>query len=79
VCSSDLGVGSSFVAGVAVAMAFGYTDAVSLTTIGAGAVTDNVGPVTGAARGARAEGLARRRAAGRGKAIRVMGLTPFVA
>ncbi len=33
VVSLFLGVGSSFVAGVAVAMAFGYTDAVSLTTI----------------------------------------------
>ena len=29
-----IGVGSSFIAGVSVAMAFGYTDAVSLTKIG---------------------------------------------
>ena len=40
--------------GVLVAAAFGYTDAVSMTTIGAGAVTYIVGPVTGAAIGAAA-------------------------
>src|SRR5690606_3420255 len=49
------GVGSSFVAGVAIALAFGYSDVVSLTTIGAGAVTYIVGPVTGAALGASSD------------------------
>jgi len=53
-----IGVLASFVAGVAVAMAFGYTDAVSLTTIGTGAVTYIVGPVTGAAIGASSEVMA---------------------
>ena len=38
--------------GAGVAFAFGYRDAVSVTTIGAGAVTYIVGPVTGAALGA---------------------------
>lgn len=48
-----LGLGTivPFILGVLVAAAFGYTDAVSLTTIGAGAVTYIVGPVTGAALG----------------------------
>ncbi|MED5524799.1 malonate transporter subunit MadM [Gallaecimonas pentaromativorans] len=74
-----LGVLSSFVAGVAVAMAFGYTDAVSLTTIGAGAVTYIVGPVTGAAIGASSEVMALSIAAGLVKSILVMVATPFVA
>ena len=39
ILSLFIGVIVSFIAGVAVALAFGYTDAVSLTTIGAGAVT----------------------------------------
>lgn len=62
-----------------VATAFGYTDAVSLTTIGAGAVTYIVGPVTGAALGASSEVMALSIAAGLVKAILVMVLTPFVA
>ena len=74
-----IGVFSSFVAGVGVAVAFGYTDAVSLTTIGAGAVTYIVGPVTGAALGASSEVMALSIAAGLVKAILVMVLTPFVA
>ena len=43
------GVVLSFVVGATVAAAFGYDDAVSMATIGAGAVTYIVGPVTGAA------------------------------
>ena len=74
-----VGVGTSFVAGVAVAVAFGYTDVISLTTIGAGAVTYIVGPVTGAAIGASSEVMALSIAAGLVKAILVMVLTPFVA
>ena len=42
----------SFYLGAIVAWAFGYTDAISMATIGAGAVTFIVGPVTGAALGA---------------------------
>ncbi|MBC3384030.1 MULTISPECIES: malonate transporter subunit MadM [unclassified Pseudomonas] len=74
-----VGVGTSFIAGVGVAMAFGYTDSVSLTTIGAGAVTYIVGPVTGAAIGATSEVMALSIAAGLIKAILVMVATPFVA
>ncbi|GAB3481506.1 malonate transporter subunit MadM [Azotobacter salinestris] len=74
-----LGVFVSFFAGAAVAFAFGYTDAVSLTTIGTGAVTYIVGPVTGAALGASSEVMALSIAAGLIKAMVVMVATPFVA
>ena len=49
------GVMVSFVVGAAVAWAFGYRDSVSMTTIGAGAATYIVGPVTGTAIGASSE------------------------
>lgn len=74
-----IGVFASFAAGAGVAYAFGYTDAVSLTTIGAGAATYIVGPVTGAAIGATSEVIALSIAAGLIKAIVVMVATPFVA
>lgn len=79
VISLFLGVIVSFVVGVLVALSFGYTDAVSLTTIGAGAVTYIVGPVTGAAIGASSEVIALSIAAGLVKSIIVMVGTPFVA
>ena len=72
------GVTVSFICGVAVAAAFGYRDAVSLTTIGAGAVTYIVGPVTGAALGATSEVMALSIAAGLVKAILVMIATPVL-
>lgn len=74
-----VGVVLSFVIGAAVAVAFGYTDAVSITTIGAGAVTYIVGPVTGAAIGASSEVMALSIAAGLVKAVLVMVGTPFCA
>lgn len=74
-----LGVFISFMAGAGVALAFGYTDAVSVTTIGAGAVTYIVGPVTGAAIGASSDVMALSITAGLVKAILVMVVTPFVA
>jgi malonate transporter MadM subunit len=74
-----VGILSSFVVGAAIAMAFGYTDAVSITTIGAGTVTYIVGPVTGAAIGASSEVMALSIAAGLVKSILVMVVTPFVA
>ena len=58
-------------------LAFGYTDAVSMTTIGAGAVTYIVGPVTGAAIGASSDVMALSIATGVVKAIMVMVGTPF--
>src|SRR5471032_796032 len=44
-----LGTTLPFIVGASIAWVFGYRDAVSMTTIGAGAVTYIVGPVTGAA------------------------------
>lgn len=58
---------------------FGYTDAVSITTIGAGAVTYSVGPVTRAAVGASSEVIALSVAAGLVKSILVMTTTPAFA
>lgn len=74
-----LGVVISFVVGVIVALAFGYTDAVSLSTIGAGAATYIVGPVTGTALGAGFDVIALSVAAGLVKSVLVMIGTPFVA
>lgn len=73
------GVGISFFIGAVVAYAFGYRDAVSMTTIGAGAATYIVGPVTGGAIGASSEVMALSVAAGLIKSILVMTLTPFIA
>jgi malonate transporter MadM subunit len=74
-----LGIITSFIAGVAIAVLFGYNDVVSATTIGGGAVTFIVGPVTGAALGASSEVIALSIAAGVVKSILVMMVTPMVA
>lgn len=79
VASLFLGLFVSFFAGGAVAFAFGYRDPVSITTIGAGAATYIVGPVTGGAIGASSEVIALSIAAGLVKAIAVMIATPFLA
>ncbi len=79
VVSVFAGVVVSFVVGVVIAIAFGYDDAVAITTIGAGAVTYIVGPVTGAALGASSEVIALSVAAGLVKSILVMTGTPAVA
>jgi len=79
VISLLLGVLSSYVAGGVVAYAFGYHDAVSVSTIAAGAVTFIVGPVTGAALGASSTVIAISIAVGLVKSIAVMVLTPMVA
>lgn len=68
-----------FAIGAAAAYGFGYRDAVSITTIGAGAVTYIVGPVTGAALGASSDVMALSIATGVLKAIIVMVGTPMVA
>ncbi len=61
-------------------LAFGYTDAVSMATIGGGAVTFIVGPVTGAALGASSDVVARGiAAAGVIKFTAIMIVTPLVA
>ena len=79
VISIFAGVLVSFIVGALVAVSFGYRDAVSITTIGTGAVTYIVGPVTGAAIGASSEVLALSVATGVVKAVLVMVITPLIA
>jgi malonate transporter MadM subunit len=79
VISIVAGVVVSFAVGAIVAVLFGYTDAISITTIGAGAVTYIVGPVTGEAIGASNAIIALSVAAGLVKSILVMVGTPMVA
>ena len=74
-----VGVVLSFLIGVIVAISFGYTDPIAVTTIGAGAATYIVGPVTGTALGAGSDIIALSVAAGLTKSILVMVGTPFVA
>ena len=73
------GVLVSFTVGATIAFLFGYTDPVSMTTLGAGAATYIVGPVTGTALGATSEVMALSVAAGLVKSMLVMTGTPFVA
>lgn len=74
-----VGVVVTFIVGALIAFAFGYHDAVSVSTIAAGTVTFVVGPVTGAALGADSAVIAISIAAGLFKSIAVMLLTPVVA
>jgi len=79
VVSIFAGVLVSFFVGAIVAVFFGYSDPVAITTIGAGAVTYIVGPVTGEAIGASSEVITLSVAAGLIKSILVMIGTPLVA
>lgn len=74
-----IGVVLSFVTGAVVALIFGYKDPVSISTIGAGAATYIVGPVTGTALGADSDVIALSVAAGLTKSVLVMVGTPLVA
>ena len=74
-----LGTTLPFIVGASIAWMFGYRDAISMTTIGAGAVTYIVGPVTGAAIGASSAVMALSIATGLIKAILVMVFTPMAA
>ena len=74
-----LGIGVFFIAGVVLAWLLGYRDAVSLCTIGAGACTYLVGPVTGGALGASSEVIALSIGTGVVKTIAVTILTPILA
>ena len=74
-----LGTLLPFIVGASVAWSMGYSDAMSMTTIGAGAVTYIVGPVTGAAIGASSDVMALSIATGLVKAIIVMIGTPIAA
>ena len=75
----SVGLVLPFLCGGMVAIAFGYRDAVSITTIGCGPVTYIVGAVTGAALGAKSEVIALSIAAGLVKSIAVMIATPMIA
>ena len=74
-----IGVFVSFLIGGIVAISFGYTDPIAVTTIGAGAATYIVGPVTGTALGAGSDVIALSVAAGLTKSVLVMIGTPFIA
>ena len=74
-----IGVTASFLLGAAVAYALGHRDAESIATIGAGACTYIVGPVTGSALGVGSEVIAISIAAGVVKTIITTVGTPMVA
>jgi malonate transporter MadM subunit len=74
-----VGVVLSFSIGAIVAVLFGYRDPVEVSTIGAGAATYIVGPVTGTALGADSGIIALSVAAGLTKSVLVMIATPFIA
>lgn len=74
-----IGLTLSFFSGAILAALLGYTDVKSMTTIGAGACTFIVGPVTGAAVGASSDVIAISIAAGVVKSILVTIGTPLIA
>ena len=74
-----IGVVFSFSIGALIAWLMGFRDVKSLTTIGAGACTFIVGPVTGTAVGASSEVIALSIAAGVIKSISVTIGTPLIA
>lgn len=74
-----VGIIASFFFGAVVAYALGYRDAESITTIGAGACTYIVGPVTGTALGVGSEVIAISIAAGVVKTIVATIGTPLIA
>ena len=79
IISLFVGVSLSFFVGALVAIILGYKDAESIATIGAGACTYIVGPVTGSALGASSEVIAISVAAGLMKTIITTIFTPLVA
>ena len=79
ILSLFIGVSFSFFLGVVIALFMGYSDPISLTTIGAGACTYIVGPVTGSALGASSEIIALSVATGVIKVIVTSILTPLIA
>ncbi len=79
VLSLLIGVVLSFILGGLIAFIMGYNDARSITTIGAGACTYIVGPVTGSAIGASSEVIAISIATGVVKTVLVTIATPLVA
>ncbi|MCR1897711.1 malonate transporter subunit MadM [Irregularibacter muris] len=74
-----VGVTFSFIVGSLIAYFFGYKNPVDIATIGAGAVTFIVGPVTGSALGASSDVVALSIAAGVVKSVLTMIITPLIA
>lgn len=74
-----VGISVTFFSGAAIAYFMGYTDAVSAATIGAGACTYIVGPITGAALGASSDVIAISIAAGVIKTVVTTIGTPIIA
>ena len=74
-----IGVFTSFTMGVLIGLSMGYTNIESLTTIGAGACTYIVGPVTGTAIGASSDVIAISVATGVVKTIFATIGTPLIA
>lgn len=79
VISLLVGTTLSFLIGVVIAIAFGFRDAESLTTIGAGAITFIVGPVTGTAVQASSDVIALSIGTGVVKSVFVTIGTPLLA
>lgn len=79
IASLFLGIVTAFCIGSALAYVMGYTDAKSIATIGAGACTFIVGPVTGTALGAPSDIIALSIAIGVIKTVVVTILTPLIA
>lgn len=79
IASLFLGIVTAFSIGSATAWGMGHTDLRSIATIGAGACTFIVGPVTGAALGAPSDIIALSIAIGVIKTVVVTVLTPLIA
>ncbi|MCX7982492.1 MAG: malonate transporter subunit MadM [Syntrophales bacterium] len=78
VVSLFIGVVGAYIIGVIIAIIFGITDVKDITTIGAGACTFIVGPVTGESIGASSTAIALSVAAGVVKAVLAMILIPLM-
>lgn len=79
IISLFVGIFTSFFIGGIIAFFMGYTNPIDIATIGGGAVTFIVGPVTGTALGASSEVIALSIAAGVVKSVFTMIITPLVA
>jgi malonate transporter MadM subunit len=73
------GIIFSFIIGSMVAIIAGFNNPIDVATIGGGAVTFVVGPITGGALGASSDVIALSIATGVVKAILTMIITPFIA
>jgi malonate transporter MadM subunit len=79
VLSLLIGIVLTFIVGAVIAVAMGYSDAKSITTIAGGACTFIVGPITGGALGASSEVITISIATGVIKSVMVTIGTPLVA